>query len=36
MINKLGGIRRLDNKKNPIGPNRQHLMKKYPRNSRGI
>jgi RHS repeat-associated protein len=32
MINRLGGIRRLDNKVNPIGRNRQSLMRKYRKN----
>lgn len=36
MINRLGGIRRLENKVNPIGPRRQHLMSRYPRNIRGV
>lgn len=36
MINRLGGIRRLDNKVNPIGKRRQWAMHKYPRNRRGL
>lgn len=27
-INELGGIKNLENKVNPIGPSRQHLMEK--------